>query len=82
MEVLSQKDSCVKDLRAGEEVNTGKFELRLSQDSVNYLIQNLFSVVMYPFKPLAGTPTEEFLTFTTVVGDGVNAGMSFQYLTT
>jgi outer membrane protein assembly factor BamB len=52
-----------------------------SGTNYDFLIQNLFSVIMYPFKPLAGTGTEEFLTFATVVGDGVNAGMSFQYLT-
>jgi hypothetical protein len=52
-----------------------------SGTNYTYLIQNMFSVIMYPFKPLAGTETEPFLTFTTVVGDGVNAGMSFQYLT-
>jgi len=46
------------------------------------LIQNLFGVIAFPFRPLSrSVPGRAVLAAITVIGGGVNAGMSYQYLT-
>jgi hypothetical protein len=54
-----------------------KWNHHLDRDGV-VLIQNLFSVIAYPFKPLAvSAPGRVVVAAITVIGGGVNAGMSY-----
>jgi hypothetical protein len=57
-----------------------KWNHHLGRDGV-VLIKNLFSVIAHPFKPLAvSAPGHLVVAAITVIGGGVNAGMSYQYL--